>query len=151
MSLWLKEKHLWSTKKKLRNNKNYRLQAKFENSIKWEFRTNKGRNSCGLSEDIIVEFASRWKEKWVHFPSLKVTRVDGTKIIVLCVCVCVCVCVCDTMPSIQLLNHLIRFHSTQWVLWHWRPPIIHFDIVLSIEQHSRHTNLQWMNNTSTIT
>lgn len=90
------------------SNKYYILQAKFGNSIKWQFRTNKGTNSCGLSEDIIIEFASRWKEKWVHFPSIKVTRVDGSKIIVLFVCVC------DSMPSIQLLNHLIRFHRTQY-------------------------------------
>jgi len=63
VSLWLKEKHLRSTKKTIMqqfiSNKNYILQAKFENSIKRQFRTNKERNRCSLSEDIIVEFASR--------------------------------------------------------------------------------------------
>jgi hypothetical protein len=38
-------------------------------------------------EILLYNLQADKKKKWVHFTSLKVTKVDGCKIIVLCVCV----------------------------------------------------------------
>jgi hypothetical protein len=60
VGLWLKEKHMRSTKKQLRNSLSAIKITYYRQNLKTASNDNsEQRNSCSLFEDIIIEFASR--------------------------------------------------------------------------------------------